>query len=367
MNILILNWRDPKNPSAGGAEVLTQELARRWVKKGHHVSQFSSMFNKAKKKEVIDGVHFIRQGSWWNVHFFAFFYYLRFLKNSTDVIIDEVHWFPFFSALYAPQKTVILVCEIANKLLFQLFPYPIAITWRWLEKIYLAIYKNVPAMAISQSTFDDLLTEGHISKNLIVLPMGLTRPAKIKHFPKEKVPTLICVSRLNIQKGSFEVIEAFVLVKKKIPTARLWLVGSGTDEIIAELKQKVLDNDLNSSITFYGFVTEERKFELLSRAHLLISPSKQEGWGLTIPEAGLMGTPSVVYNIRGFRDIIEEKKDGILTNTNPIALSKGIISVLQNNAVYKKLQSAAEVKAKKYSWDESATKALTFLKQQTHE
>jgi glycosyltransferase involved in cell wall biosynthesis len=361
MNILILNWRDPKNPNAGGAELLTQELARRWVKKGHHVSQFSSMFNKAKKEEVIDGVHFIRQGSWWSVHFFACFYYLRFLKNSTDVIIDEVHWFPFFSVLYAPQKTITLVCEVANKLLFQIFPYPIATVWRLIEKIYLITYKNVPAMAISQSTYDDLLAEGHASKKIIILPMGLTRLAKLKHFSKEKVPTLICVSRLNNQKGSFDIIESFALVKKKIATAKLWLVGSGTDEIITELKKKIAENYLNSSVEFYGFVSEEKKFELLSRAHLLISASKQEGWGLTIPEAGLTKTPSVVYNIRGFRDTIDNGKDGILTNTNPVALSKGIIEVLQNKDMYKRLSLKAEEKAKQYSWDKSASIALKFL------
>ena len=33
MNILILNWRDPKNPKSGGAEQVTMEHAKAWVKK----------------------------------------------------------------------------------------------------------------------------------------------------------------------------------------------------------------------------------------------------------------------------------------------------------------------------------------------
>ena len=40
MNILIYNWRDIRNPAAGGAEVFTP----RWVERGNEVTQFSSEF-----------------------------------------------------------------------------------------------------------------------------------------------------------------------------------------------------------------------------------------------------------------------------------------------------------------------------------
>jgi len=361
MTILILNWRDIKNPAGGGAELLTHELAKRWVKSGHNVIQFSATFPKGKKEEIIDGVKIIRRGQWWSVQFFAFFYYQFILQKKIDIIIDEVHWFPFFSVLYAPQKTVAFVCEVANKLFYTIFPYPIAAGWRVLEKMYLSLYKNVPTMAISQSTKEDLLVEGHNSSNIIVIPMGLTTPAKIKHFPKEKLPTVIYVARLNRQKGIFEALDAFVLVKNQLPEAKLWIVGSGQSEVLSELKRKIKEDNLNKSVTLFGFVSQEKKFELLSRAHLLISASVQEGWGLTVPEAGLTRTPSVVYNIQGFRDIIENKKDGLLVERNPDALAQGILKVLNNKELYKKMQSASERKAKSYSWETSSKAALQFL------
>jgi len=362
MRILILNWRDPKNPNGGGAEQLTQEMAKRWVKAGHIVTQFSSTFPNAKPREVIDGVTFIRKGSWWNVHLFACYYYLRYLRKQTDIIIDEVHWFPFFSAFYAPKKTVVLVCEVANMLFYTIFPYPLASCWRLIEKFYLAVYKNVPMMAISQSTYEDLIKEGHTRSNLIVLPMGLTVTVKIKHFPKEKDPTLIYVARLNKQKGIFDTIEAFRIVKQHIPSSKLWLVGSSDQQTIDHVKKQLKNYQLETSVKLFGFVTEEKKFELLSRAHLLVSASVQEGWGLTVPEAGLTRTPAVVYNTQGFRDIIENKKDGVLVVPNPIAFAEGVIDVLQNENLYKRIQIAAERKAKQYSWDKTASISLRFLK-----
>lgn len=362
MHILILNWRDPKNPTGGGAEQLTQELAKRWVKLGHQVTQISSLFENGKKEEVIDGIKFIRMGKWWNVHFFAIFYYMQHLRKNVDVIIDEVHWFPFFSYLYAPHKTVTLVCEVANKLFYRIFPYPVALMWRLIEKIYLAMYKNVPAMAISQSTHDDLVLEGHTKKNITVLPMGLTVRVKIKHFPKEKNPTFIYVARLNKQKGIFDVIKAFANIQRSLPKATLWVVGSASEPIIFEVNNMIDEYGVSKSVKLYGFTTEEKKFELLSRAHILLSASVQEGWGLTVPEAGLTRTPSVVYNIHGFRDIITNGKDGMLVENNPTALANEAIRLFNNQRLYSQMQDAVEKKAKSYSWDKSAKEALEFIK-----
>src|SRR5437879_3318402 len=49
MNILILNWRDSKNPLAGGAEIVTLEHAKAWVRAGHHVTWFTSFVPPGKK------------------------------------------------------------------------------------------------------------------------------------------------------------------------------------------------------------------------------------------------------------------------------------------------------------------------------
>jgi hypothetical protein len=149
MTILILNWRDIKNPAGGGAEILTHELSKGWVNAGNNVLVLSSMFSGAKEHETIDGVNFVRRGRWWTVHAHAFLYYMK-NKKKFDIIIDEVHWFPFFSAIYAKKKTIALTCEVANKLFFTLFPYPVALIFRSLEKIYLFIYRKVPTMTISE-------------------------------------------------------------------------------------------------------------------------------------------------------------------------------------------------------------------------
>ncbi|MCZ7362324.1 MAG: glycosyltransferase [Candidatus Methanoperedens sp.] len=62
MNILIYNWRDIRNPAAGGTEVFTHEIARRWVERGNEVTLFTSAFAGCEREEEVDGVRIIRGG-----------------------------------------------------------------------------------------------------------------------------------------------------------------------------------------------------------------------------------------------------------------------------------------------------------------
>jgi len=363
MRILILNWRDIKNPAGGGAEILTHELAKGWVKQGYKVTQFSSRFGKAKLDETIDGVRIIRKGQWWNVHFFAFFYYLN-KRSKIDIIIDEVHWFPFFSAVYARKKTIALTCETASKLFFILFPYPLALIFRAVEKIYLRVYKDVRTMTISDSTKKDLIKAG-VNRNLItVLPMGLQIPKNLKKYPKEKKPTLIYLARLNKQKGIFDAIEAFRIIKEKTAnkTPQFWIVGSGDDETIGNVKKMIDKYHLTSSVKFFGFVSEGKKYELLAKAHILIIPSAHEGWGLTAVESALQGTPVVGYDIPGLRDSVDNGKTGILSYTNPESLARDIMRLLDNRLLYDKMCRQAQLWAKHFNWEKANKESIAFLK-----
>ena len=60
--ICFINWRDVENPEAGGAEVVTHEVAKRWAAQGHDVTQLASGFAGAAATARIDGVHVRRLG-----------------------------------------------------------------------------------------------------------------------------------------------------------------------------------------------------------------------------------------------------------------------------------------------------------------
>lgn len=361
MRILILNWRDIKNPMAGGAEVLTHELAKRFVSRGHKVTLFTSSFPGAPARENVDGIRIIRQGQWWNVQAWAFFYYVLSFHRLTDIIIDEVHWFPFFSVLYARKKTVLLVCEVARRFFFRLFPFPLAVAGRGVERFYFFLNRSVPVLTISPSTKYDLIDEGINEEHITVIPMGLTLPLHKPHT-KEAAPTFLFVGRLHPLKGVVDAIDAFALICHELPSSRLWIVGTGTALYVETLRARIAQLKLVNQVLILGYLEEKDKFERFERAHILIVPSFHEGWGLVAAEAASQGTPAVAYNTAGLRDVITDGVTGVLVERNtPDSLAAASVELFRNKKRYRLMQREGMKRAKKMSWDKTATAAITVL------
>ncbi len=367
MRILILNWRDIKNPQGGGAEILTHEIAKRWVEKGHKVVQFSSAFPNSANEETIDGIKIIRKGHpdarflFSSVHFLAFKYYMGY-KDNFDVIVDEVHGLPFFTPWYVKKKKVVLICEVASDLWLKMFGPIFGLLGRLTEIFYLNfVYKNLSFLTISNSTKEELIKEGVKKENITVMPMGISK-VKLAGLEKEKNPTLIFVGRLSKSKGVEKAIEALDLLSKKVNSAKLWVVGDGEKGYVDYLKEMVEKKHVEEKVKFWGFVTQQKKFDLLQRATILVAPSLKEGWGLTIPEAGLTGTPAVVYNVAGLRDVVKNGINGIILKRNsPKEMVEEIERVLTDHRIYSRLSDGAKKISSAYNWDNTASVSLKVL------
>jgi hypothetical protein len=104
MNILIYNWRDIKNPAAGGAEVVTHEIAQRLVLRGHMITLFTAAFSGCKEKETIDGVEIIRSGGRYTVYLKAPQFYRKH-AGEYDVVVDEINTRPFMTPKFVNDGT----------------------------------------------------------------------------------------------------------------------------------------------------------------------------------------------------------------------------------------------------------------------
>lgn len=371
MNILILNWRDIKNPKSGGAEILTHELAKRWVSMGHNVTLFSSEFSGCEKQEALDGVKIIRAGCpdarflFSSVHFLAYRYYKKKFKKKFDVVIDEVHGLPFFTPWYVKEKKVVLICEVAGELWTTMFGL-LGNLGKLIEKLYLKNYRELAFLTISKSTKEELIKEGVRKENITVLPVGITVPSNLKKYKKEPNPTLIFVGRLSKPKGIEDALETISNITHsassgQISNIRLWIVGRGDAKYVNFLKNLAKRLDIEGKVKFFGFVLEEKKFELMGRAHALLAPSVKEGWGLTVPEAAYVGTPTIVYNSPGLRDILKDSPFKIITKSNtPVGLAEEVIKLFEDKDFFEKLKKQ-RLDMREFDWDRTAFEALKIL------
>ncbi len=359
--IVILNWRDIKNPSGGGAEKVTHEIARRWVDWGHRVTLFCAAYPGALSEETIDGVCVIRRGSQRTVHWEAYRYYKAHFRGHCDLIIDEINTVPFFAPLYAREPVVMFSHQLAREIWRYEAPFPLSGIGYLAEPLYLQAYRRTAIMTVSNSTKRDL-QRLHLPGPYHIIPEAVDTIAPDVLPPldmKEAYLTLAFVGRVVPSKRVDHIIRALGLLHQSGCTnARLWIVGSWDERYYQQLRDLIARLELTNAVVFHGRVDEATKESLLARAHALVMTSVREGWGLVVTEANKLGTPAVVYDVPGLRDSTRDQETGLICRRNtPPALAKAILTLHDEPDLYARLRHGAWITAKQLHWDETARAA----------
>lgn len=367
MKILIFSWRGPSHPHAGGAEYASHEHAKGWVKSGHQVTLFTSSFARAKHQEEVNGVHIIRGGNQiFGVHLRAIVWYLFGKHPDFDIVIDEVHGIPFFTPLFIKKPKLVFIHEVAKEVWtlnpwprpFNLLPAFLGTLFEPL--IFKLMYKNIPFMTVSNSTKNDLLEWDIPEKNITIVHNGFKKPTFLKQ-KKETKKTIIYLGALSKDKGIEDALEAFGYLFKMRQDMQFWVVGKGERHYLEYLTRKVSLGGIDKVTRFFGFVSEREKYQLLSKAHILINPSIREGWGFVVIEAASCGIPTVAYNVAGLKDSVIEGKTGLLCDPSPRSLANKVLNLVENKKLYDFLCKNAFVWSKKFSWSKSIGESLKLL------
>jgi glycosyltransferase involved in cell wall biosynthesis/O-antigen/teichoic acid export membrane protein len=350
--IAIVNWRDITNPEAGGAEVVTHEVARRWVHQGHEVRLLTSMYAGASRVEVLDGVRIERFG-----RLRAGTFHLKALRaiarlRNTDIVVDEINTVPFFTPMFRRMPSVALIHQLAANVLDAEVPRPVAALGRRIEPAVIRLYQDVPVVTVSPSTERDLRKIGlrHVS----AIPLGCDAPRTIVG-PKEKIPTFLFVGRLAANKRPDHAVAAFRAIRERVPDARLWIVGRGPLE-------RRLARDLPAGAEMLGFLSRDQMYERMARAHCLLVTSVREGWGLVVTEAAAVGTPALGYDVPGIRDSIVDGVTGLLTpDGDPARMGRAASGLASSDERLAALGRAGKERASRHTWDRTAESLMTIL------
>lgn len=121
---------------------------------------------------------------------------------------------------------------------------------------------------------------------------------------------MIFSARLDKNKNQSLLIEAVSHLIKKYPDIHLLLPG--TDELNGKYQRLVESLDLSQNIHFLGLRNDIP--QLLQISNVAVSSSRREGLPVNVIESMSAGLPAIVSNSRGNRDLIFNKKGGIIFN-----------------------------------------------------
>jgi len=145
------------------------------------------------------------------------------------------------------------------------------------------------------------------------------------------------VGRIVKDKGIVELVESFKKIKSVNENSKLLLVGGFERELDPLPLNIEKEIETNSDIIFCGFQNDVRSFFAI--ADLFVFPSYREGFPNVVLQAGAMEVPSVVTDINGSNEIIEDTHNGLIVlvkNSND--LFEKIKYLLDNKSILLKMK-----------------------------
>lgn len=355
MRFLMLNWRDPENPLAGGAERVTQGYLGALAARGHEVFWFANDFPGAKPETTIDGIRILRRGGIGKSVFDARHWYRS--QPHFDLVIDQHHGIPWYAPWWCGTNCVAYIHEVLGPIWDAFYRFPKNAIGRTQERWTHWLYRNVPFWTACESTRDDLRRHG--VKNISIIRYGVHTVALPELPPKEldQPLRLIVVSRLAPNKRIDHAIETVRVLLARNVRAHLTIVGSG--EIESRLKSQAATLPTNT-VHFTGPLRESDKDALLREAHFLLHTSQREGWGLNVIEGNAMGTPAAVYPVAGLRESTLDNQTGLVSHQEtPESLAARLLECAP--AQYQQFRRSAWERAKRFHWSVILPKACDWL------
>lgn len=370
MRILVINWQDWTHPLAGGAEIHLRETFGRIVRQGHRVDLLCAAHEGAASEETLDGINVIRRGA----HYRLFNYtvpgvYRRVLRrNRYDVIVDDLNKIPFFAPVWTDRPVVTLVHHLFGTTVFE-ETNPVFGAYVWLGEVPIpSVYSDVPFIAVSPSTADDLVERGIRREAISVIPNGLPdRPwdggrwVDLLEIPKAETPLFAYVGRIKRYKAIEIVLEAFARLVAEMPEARLVIAGDGDHRPALQRHARKLE--LGETVSFPGWIEDREKWTLLRSAWAACYTSPKEGWGFSSLEAQRVGTVALVSDAPGLRDTVVDGETGRTVPHGDVeALVTAMRETIERPAERAARESAAIERAAAFTWDRAAEETLSLLR-----
>ncbi len=204
-----------------------------------------------------------------------------------------------------------------------------------------------------KGVMDDL--QKHITrKPMRVLGYGNVRGVDMTYWNRDNVYkaqldsirdegkfTYLFVGRIVSDKGINELIAAFMRLRQT-NDVRLVLVGNyedNLDPISSETRKHIEACD---DIVYVGPQYGKDLLAYYAASDCFVFPSYREGFPNTVLEAGAMGLPSVVTDINGSREIIENGKNGIIVPSKDVdALMAAMRRMAEDSDMRERMASEA--------------------------
>jgi glycosyltransferase involved in cell wall biosynthesis len=366
-SVLLLCWRDTGHPQGGGSEAYLERIGAHLAESGVRVTLRSARYAGSPRREVVDGVHISRAGGRYSVYIWAGLAMVAariglgpLRRARPDVVIDTQNGLPFMARLAFGRRVAVLVHHCHREQWPLAGPVMGRIGWFVESKLSPRAHRHNQYVTVSLPSARDLTGLGVRPGQIAVVRNGLDEaPAQTLTAPRSATPRVVVLSRLVPHKQIEDALEAVAALRPRMPDLHLDILGGGWWE------QRLVDHatllGISDAVTFHGHVGDETKHRALQQCWVQVLPSRKEGWGLAVTEAGQHSVPTIGYRSSGgLTDSIVDGVTGLLVD-NHDELVDQLERLLTDHVLREQLGAKAQTRSGEFSWQQSADAMRTVL------
>lgn len=177
---------------------------------------------------------------------------------------------------------------------------------------------------------------------------------------------ILYAGRLEYEKGVQTLLEALQEVRAQVGPTRLFVAGVGTYS--EELRREVRRRKLGRHVRFTGFLADRELRLHFGAADVAVAPSIYEPFGLVAVEAMACGTPVVVGDTGGLREIVADGSGLSFTPEDAGELAEALTRVLTDRQLATELVQRGAARARdRYDWGAVARRTVEVYAQAARE
>jgi glycogen synthase len=194
----------------------------------------------------------------------------------------------------------------------------------------------------------DVVPNGVAVRDFAVDPQDAAAARRELVGPRTRV--IVFAGRLEYEKGVQTLLSALQRVRTEVGPTKLFVAGTGTYS--EELRRQVKQLGLRHHVRFTGFLEDHELRRLYAAADVAVAPSIYEPFGLVAVEAMACGTPVVVGDTGGLREIVSDGHGLSFTPQDEDELADALIQVLRDPGLSASLVDRAQRRIRgRYDWD----------------
>ena len=364
-------------PYRGGAEVYLLNLGRELLKNKNRVHWIYSVMPKTKKNEIIDGINCHRvfvpfkENIKISRNFFTITMFPEVLKMSKKLDVLQFNGFitattGWMAGKISKKPYLIMIYEVFKELWNKLPVNRIEKTvYPEIEK-YIAKSPYPYFLTISNYTKRNLTSLGVPKKLVRVIYLGVDhkvfhpgyKPKLKKKYKLKNKKVIGWCGRiaLSYTKNLECLLKALKIVKREKDIVLIF-DGKGFKELIPKIKKIGLK--INEDIIWNGYSSRSDLPYFYASCDVYALPSLSEGFSLATVESQACGTPVVCFNKGSLPEVVSNKKTGIIVGeASPEAFAEGIIKLLNNEKLRKKLGKNGPRWVRQFNWEKCTREHL---------